>query len=116
MNLLEPSGWLAWVYLLLAGVFEIFFTTTMKLSNGFSMQRPGYVVAFCAFALCSFSMINLAIKGIPLGTAYAIWTGIGVLGTTLIGIFFFHDPTDWQRMLFLGMLLVSVIGLKLVSN
>lgn len=116
MNLLEPSGAMAWVYLLLAGIFEIFFTTMMKLSNGFSMERPVYVVLFCLFALCSFSMMNLAIKGIPLGTAYAIWTGIGVLGTTVMGIVFFHDPTDWLRLLFLGMLLVSVIGLKLVSN
>jgi len=105
---------LPWLYLLLAGLFEIGFTTMMKLSNGFSMQRPGYVLAFCLFALASFSMINLAIKGIPLGTAYAIWTGIGVLGTVLVGIIWFGDPTTPARLMFMAMLLISVIGLKLV--
>jgi len=106
---------LPWLYLLLAGLFELGFTTIMKLSNGFSLERPGYVLAFCACALCSFGMINLAIKGIPLGTAYAIWTGIGVLGTVIIGIVWFGEPTTPARLAFLGMLLISIIGLKLVE-
>lgn len=116
MNLLEPTRAMAWVYLLLAGVFEISFTTIMKLANGFSTDRPGYVLLFCISALLSFSMINLAIKGIPLGTAYAIWTGIGVFGTVTIGIVFFHDPTGWARLTFLSGLLICLIGLKLVSD
>ena len=106
---------LPWLYLLLAGLFELGFTTIMKLSNGFSLERPWYVVAFCLCALCSFGMINLAIKGIPLGTAYAIWTGIGVLGTVIIGIVWFGDPTTPARLVFLAMLLISIIGLKLVE-
>jgi quaternary ammonium compound-resistance protein SugE len=105
----------SWLYLLLAGLFELGFTTIMKLSDGFSMERPGYVVAFCLCALASFGMINLAIKGIPLGTAYAIWTGIGVFGTVIIGIVWFGDPTTPSRLVFLSLLLVSIIGLKLVE-
>lgn len=107
---------MSWIYLLLACVFEVGFTTTMKLSDGFSPQRPGHVLAFCLFALASFGMINLAIRSIPLGTAYAIWTGVGVLGTVVVGIVWFDDPTTVPRLLFLSLLLVSVIGLKLVSR
>ena len=106
---------MSWLYLLLAGLFELGFTTIMKLSDGFSLQRPGYVLAFSLCALASFGMINLAIKGIPLGTAYAIWTGIGVFGTVIIGIVWFGDPTTPSRLVFLSLLLVSIIGLKLVE-
>lgn len=106
---------MSWFYLLLAGLFELGFTTMMKLSDGFSPQRPWYAVGFCLFALASFGMINLAIKGIPLGTAYAIWTGIGVLGTVIIGVVWFDEPTTPSRLAFLSLLLISIIGLKLVE-
>jgi quaternary ammonium compound-resistance protein SugE len=87
----------------------------MKMANGFSLERPGYVAVFCVCAGLSFSMMNLAVRGIPLGTAYAVWTGIGVLGTSVVGIVWFGDPTDLPRLALLALLLGSIIGLKLVS-
>jgi Membrane transporters of cations and cationic drugs len=104
-----------WFYLLLAGLLEIGFTTTLKLSNGFSLSRPGYIVAFTALALASFGMLNKALASIPLGTAYAVWTGIGAFGTVVVGILFFGEPQSLWRLLFLTLLIGSIIGLKLVS-
>ena len=106
---------MSWVYLLLAGVFEIAFTTALKKSNGFSFERPQYIAVFTFFALTSFGFLNLALRGISLSTAYAIWTGIGVGGTAIVGYFWFHEMLSGLQILFLSMLFVSIVGLKLVS-
>lgn len=102
-----------WIFLFLAGAFEVGFTTFMKLSNGFS--KWPYTVAFAVCAICSFGLLNKSISLIPLGTAYAVWTGLGAFGTALIGILFFKDSADLWRIFFLTMLIVSIIGLKFVS-
>ena len=102
-----------WIYLLLAGCFEVGFTTFMKLSNGFS--RIPYTVAFAVCAILSFALLNKATTAIPLGTAYAVWTGLGAFGTALVGILFFKDPADTWRLVFLVTLIGSIIGLKFVS-
>lgn len=106
---------MSWLYLILAGLLEIGFTTSLKMSDGFSIQRPGYIVMFTLFALASFGALNKALAGIPLGTAYAVWTGIGAFGTAAVGILFFSDPVTAPRLLFLGLLIASIIGLKMVS-
>ncbi len=108
---LTPS--MAWLVLLAAGVFECAFTTCLKLSDG--LTRPGWVVAFLVLSVISFGLLTLAVQRIPLGTAYAVWTGIGALGTATIGIIWFRDPVSWERLLFLGGLIVCIIGLKWVS-
>lgn len=105
---------LPWIYLLVAGVFEIGFTTCLKLSEGFTKLWPS--LGFLVAASTSFVFLNFAIKSIPLGTAYAIWTGIGAAGTVLIGILWFKEPATAARMLFLLLLIGSVIGLKFVSK
>ena len=106
---------MSWFFLILAGVFEIAFTTSLKMSNGFSFERPKYIVVFTFFALASFGMLNVAMRGISLGTAYAVWTGMGVAGTAIIGYFWFDDTLTLLQMVFLTTLIVSIIGLKLVS-
>jgi quaternary ammonium compound-resistance protein SugE len=101
-----------WIYLLLAGVFEIGFTTAMRYIDGW---KPWPLVWFLVFATLSFSCLTEAIKTIPLGTAYAIWTGIGAAGTVMIGILVFGEAVTTLRLLFLTMLIGSIIGLKLVG-
>lgn len=104
---------MSWFYLLLAGLCEIAFTTFIKLSDNFT--RVGPSIAFFVLAFCSFFALSLSLRTIPLGTAYAIWTGIGAFGTALIGIAFFGEPTDFWRLFFLVCLISSIIGLKLAS-
>ncbi len=102
-----------WIYLFVAGFAEMGFTSFMKLSNGF--QRLGYDVAFAACAILSFALLNLATRTLSLGTAYAVWTGMGAFGTAIIGIMFFGDSTAPWRLFFLTTLIASIIGLELVS-
>ena len=104
----------AWMYLILAGVLEIGFASMMKLTEGFTKVIPTAI--FLLFAIASFYSLTKAIETIPIGTAYAIWTGIGAVGTILIGIFFYHEPAGMLRLFFLFTLVASIIGLKLVSN
>lgn len=104
---------MSWLYLIAAGVFEIGFTTCLKLSDHFSDWRWSVAFGVCAFI--SFSLLSQATKVIPLGTAYAVWTGIGAFGTALIGILWFKDPLTFWRVFFLFLLVASIIGLKLVS-
>src|SRR4051794_35280485 len=105
---------MAWIYLLLAGICEIGFTTCLKLSENFSRLQP--TIGFLALSFLSFTALSLSLKSIPLGTAYAIWTGIGAFGTALIGIFFFGESTDFWRVFFLLCLIGSIIGLKVASS
>lgn len=105
---------MAWLYLVIAGLFEVAFTTSLKLSNNFS--NPKWTVAFFISITLSFHFLNQAIQKIPLGTAYAVWTGIGAVGTAVVGILFFHEPSFFLRMFFIFLLIGSIVGLKLVSN
>jgi quaternary ammonium compound-resistance protein SugE len=102
-----------WVYLLAAGFAEMGFTSFMKLSDGF--QHWTYNILFSLFALLSFLLLNLSTRSLSLGTAYAVWTGMGAFGTALVDIAFFGDPTSPLRLLFLTTLIGSIIGLKFVS-
>jgi quaternary ammonium compound-resistance protein SugE len=104
----------AWIALLVAGIFEIGFTTSMKLSQNFS--KVWYLVPFLLCAVASFSCLAYAMKSIPLGTSYAVWTGIGAAGTAVVGMLFFGDQISLARILFLLLLIGSIIGLKLVSS
>lgn len=102
-----------WVYLIAAGCFECAFTTCLKLSDG--LTRVGWAVAFVLLSVVSFGLLTLAAQKISLGTAYAVWTGIGAAGTALIGIVWFKDPATFWRLFFLAGLIGCLIGLKLVS-
>ena len=102
-----------WVILIVAGLFEVGFTSCLKLSNSFSRLLPS--VGFLVFSILSFWLLTRAVATIPLGTAYAVWTGIGACGTVIVGMLFFGDPVSATRVLFLGLIVGSIIGLKLVS-
>ncbi len=102
-----------WVYLILAGCFECAFTTCLKLSEG--LTKLGWSAAFVLLSIVSFGLLTLAAQKIPLGTAYAVWTGIGAFGTAAVGIIWFNDPATLWRLFFLSTLICSLIGLKLVS-
>ena len=97
----------------MAGMFEIGFTTCLKMSDGFTRLWP--TVAFAICALASFGLLTLSLKGIPMGTAYAVWTGIGAFGTAIVGMMFFKDPSTTMRMVFLFGIIACIIGLKFVA-
>ena len=104
----------AWFYLILAGILEVGFASMIKLTENFTKLIPTLI--FAIFAIGSFYSLTKAVEGIPIGTAYAIWTGMGALGTIIIGILFYKEPSSALRLFFLFTLVVSIIGLKLVSN
>lgn len=102
-----------WLILILAGCFEIGFTTCMKLSDGF--RRPVWSVLFAVSVLSSFALLAVALQTIPVGTAYAVWTGIGAAGTAVVGMLFFGDSARGIRIALLGAVVVSIAGLRMVS-
>jgi quaternary ammonium compound-resistance protein SugE len=102
-----------WFYLGLAGLFEVGFTICLKLSDGF--KRPGWTAGFVVAGLISFGLLTLSLDGIPLGTAYAVWTGIGAAGTALVGMLYFREPADPVRIALIAALIATVVGLKWVS-
>jgi len=104
----------AWIYLILAGVLEVGFASMLKLTENFTKVIPTLI--FLVFAIGSFYSLTKAVETIPMGTAYAIWTGIGAVGTVLVGIFFYNEPSSILRLVFISTLVMSIIGLKLVSN
>lgn len=105
---------MSWVILILAGLFEVGFTTCLKLSNNFT--NPKWSTGFFVCIALSFILLNKATQVIPLGTGYAVWTGIGAAGTVIIGITFFKESSDFWRIFFIFLLIGSIIGLKLVSK
>ncbi|WP_215241759.1 DMT family transporter [Dyadobacter helix] len=105
---------MAWLYLLAAGLFEVGFTASLKLSGNFSNIRWSIVFLVCVSM--SFLLLNKAAQTIPLGTAYAVWTGIGAVGTVVTGIVLFREPSDFWRLFFVFLLIGALIGLKIVSK
>lgn len=109
---------MGWMYLIAAGIFEVAFTTClsqMKASGGgavFALWLGGFLVSITA----SMGLLYAATLTLPLGTAYAIWTGIGAAGTVLIGILFFREPADFWRVFFISTLVLSVVGLKVAAG
>jgi len=104
---------MAWMYLILAGAFEVVGVTGMnKVVKDKNLQS--YMVLFIGF-IFSFSFLGLAMKTLPAGISYAVWTGIGTVGGTIIGMLFYGEAKDWRRILFIALILVAVIGLKMTS-
>ena len=102
-----------WIFLIIAGLLEIGFTTCLKLSNNFANLK--WTVGFIVCIVLSFYLINKATQTLPLGTAYAVWTGIGAAGTVIVGIIFFNEPVSIGRIFFITTLIASVIGLKVFA-
>lgn len=105
---------MSWIYLILAGLCEIAFTTALRYVDGFT--RPVPTLLFIAFAAMSFYFLQKSLAGLPLGTAYAVWTGIGAAGTVVVGIAFFGEPLTGLRVFFLALLIGAIAGLKLVAE
>lgn len=105
---------MGWIYLLLAGACEIGFATMLRYTEGFTRLWPS--IAFVVFVVASLFLLERATHTVPIGTAYAVWTGIGAAGTAIIGIAFYDEPATALRLLFLATLTASIIGLKLVSS
>ncbi len=103
-----------WIYLIIAGILEIGFTTCLKLSNNFTNLK--WAAGFFVCAIMSFVFLNKATLTLPLGTAYAVWTGIGAVGTVLIGIIFFKETFSFWRMFFITTLILSILGLKFFAE
>ncbi|WP_269466102.1 multidrug efflux SMR transporter [Jeongeupia sp. USM3] len=100
-----------WISLVFAGLFEVAWALALKASHGFSRPLPSIV--FVATLAVSMGLLAYAVKHLPLGTAYAIWVGIGTLGTVLLGIVWFHEPMNLWRVLSVLLILAGIVGLKL---
>lgn len=105
---------MAWLELLIAGGLEVFWSTFLKLSEGFT--HPLYTVLTLVGLAASFFFLAQATKVLPLGTAYAVWTGIGAVGAVIVGIVVFKEPVTAVRMLFVVLLLTGIIGLKATAQ
>ena len=105
---------MAWIVLIFAGVFEIVWAYTMKMSEGFTKLTPSIITIF--FMILSFGLLAYAMKSLPLGTAYTIWTGIGAIGSFLVGIFILGEPTSAMRMLAAVLIVSGLILMKLSSS
>jgi quaternary ammonium compound-resistance protein SugE len=102
-----------WAILFLAGLFEMCWAVGLKLSHGFS--HLGWSAFTAVTMALSVYLLSQAMRGLPLGTAYAVWTGIGAVGTALVGIFIFKEPAGVWRMLSLFCIIAGIIGLKLTN-
>lgn len=105
---------MAWVWLLLGGLGEVGFTTCLRFVDGF--RNIGWTLGFLASVTLSMALLELASRSIPMGTAYAVWGGIGALGTVAVGILFFEEPLGALRLLLIVGLVGCIAGLKLVSH
>jgi quaternary ammonium compound-resistance protein SugE len=105
---------MAWAYLFVAGLFEVAWAVGLKWSAGFTRFWPS--VGTVAAMAVSLGLLGLALRSLPLGTAYAVWTGIGAVGTVLVGIVWFGDPATAGRLACVGLILAGLVGLKLLST
>ena len=105
---------MAWVYLLIAGLLEVFWAISLKYTDGFSKLGPSALTV--AGMIASFYFLAHALKMIPVGTGYAVWTGIGAAGTATFGIILFSESAAWPRLACIGLILAGIIGLKLTST
>ncbi|MBO5556485.1 MAG: multidrug efflux SMR transporter [Oscillospiraceae bacterium] len=102
-----------WLFLLLAGVLEVTWACAMKLSDGFTVLLPSAVTA--AGYLLSAMFLSLALRELPLGTAYAMWTGFGILGTSILGVVLFREQLTLPQGICVLLILAGIVGLKLLS-
>ena len=105
---------MAWTYLVIAGLLEIAWATGLKYSEGFTKPLVSVVTAILMIA--SFYFLSLALKTLPIGTAYAIWTGIGAVGTAIVGIVLFGESREAIRIICMLLVVAGIIGLKIFSS
>ncbi|SJM91436.1 multidrug efflux system protein [Crenothrix polyspora] len=106
--------YVAWLILFSAGLVEIVFALSLKYNQGFTRLWPSLVTMVSGIS--SFGLLMWAIKTLPLGTAYAVWTGMGAVGVALLGILLFKESADWYRLLALTLVISGIVGLKLTDT
>ena len=104
---------MAWFWLILGGLFEVGFTTSLRLVNGF--RDLGWTLVFLVSVAISMALLEVASRTIPMGTAYAVWGGIGAIGTVAVGMIWFHEPTTTIRLLLILGIVAAIAGLKLTA-
>ena len=104
---------MAWVFLSVAGLFEVGWAIGLKYTEGFTRLAPSVLTLACMAA--SMALLGLALKTLPVGTAYAVWTGIGTVGTAILGIYLFGEPATALRLACIGLIVAGILGLKLVA-
>ncbi len=105
---------MAWFYLLLAGALEIVWAIGLKYTEGFTRLWPSVITALAMIA--SIGLLGLSLKTLPIGTAYAVWTGIGAAGTVLIGMWLLGEPASVARLLCVLLIIAGIVGLKLLGE
>ncbi len=103
-----------WILLFVAGLFEISWAVGLKFSHGFTQIIPSVLTVLGMVA--SFYFLSLALRNLPLGTAYAIWTGIGTIGTVILGILLFKEPISFMRIACIALIVCGITGLKLITH
>ncbi len=104
---------MAWVVLVLAGLFEIGWAIGLKYTEGFTRLWPS--VGTIAAMIVSLGLLGIAMKSLPVGTAYAVWVGVGAVGTAILGIVLFGESANAGRIVSLGLIMLGIVGLKLAS-
>ncbi|MCU0332906.1 MAG: quaternary ammonium compound efflux SMR transporter SugE [Ignavibacteriaceae bacterium] len=105
---------MSWIYLFIAGLFEIGWAVGLKYTEGFTKLWPSLITIIGM--ILSFYFLSNAVKTIPIGTAYAIWTGIGAVGTAFLGMILFGESKEFIRIFFIFLIVIGIIGLKIFSN
>lgn len=102
-----------WLVLFVAGLFECAWAVGLKYTEGFSRLWPSVWTLFAMFV--SFYLLAYAMRFLPVGTAYAVWTGIGAVGTVILGVVLFSEPASWARLVCVGLIICGILGLKVTS-
>jgi quaternary ammonium compound-resistance protein SugE len=105
---------MAWVVLVVAGLFEVGWAVCLKSTKGFTQPWP--TLGFATFMIGSVYLLGVALKSLPLGTAYTVWTGIGAVGTVVVGILVMGESADLRRLACIALILAGVVGLRLTSS
>lgn len=105
---------MAWIILFIAGILEIGWAVGLKYTEGFTRLTPTLLTALCLVA--SMGLLGLAVRTLPLGTAYAVWTGIGTVGTAILGMMLFQEPATVVRLVCIGLIVTGILGLRFFSG
>ena len=103
-----------WFILFIAGLFEVIWAVGIKYTEGWTKLWPSTFTVLAMIA--SFYLLSMALKTIPMGTAYAVWTGVGIIGTAIFGIIYFKEPADILRMVCILLILVGIVGLRILAQ
>ncbi len=105
---------MGWIYCIIAGLLEIAWVVGLKYSDGFTRLYPSLITII--LMILSIVLLALAFRTLPIGTAYAVWVGIGTVGTVIIGMLYWNEPADFIRMMCIALIVMGIVGLKLTSS